>query len=505
MRLRRLWASVAAAVMVAAGMSMAVAPPAAAAVITFGEGTCVAAPPVGVSGTWVPNAPPLVGGTCTTTVAVGNFAGNIWVVPTGVTVRLNGPLTTNLGGIVVQDGGRLSIAVLSNSGSANQGGIDVESGGQLRLFEGSNALDAFGISLEPGSSLMLPNPSMTFINYGIIRYCGAELLYGYGDVVSYGILAGNQPVEVCLDSDFDGVPDHLDACPGGDDAADADNDGIPDACDTPEPVKCAAGFYSATGNTPCTAAPAGSYVDAVGATSATLCPVGTFSSTAGSTSCTVAPAGTFVDTTGAIAATSCAAGSYQPNSGAVSCVLAPPGSYTDQAGAQQAQLCPVGKYQPQAGQTSCLLADPGFFVDTTGATAQAPCPAGTTSAAGASSCTATGVVFVGFAQPVDNGALNKAKAGRTIPLKWRVVDSAGAPVTTLTSVQVKAAALSCAVGSTTDTVEEYAAGMSGLQNLGDGYYQWNWATPSSYAKSCKTVTVTLDGGVSRSADFQFTK
>lgn len=498
MRLRRLWASVAAAVMVAAGMSMAVAPPAAAAVYTFGEGICAAPPPVGVSGTWAPDPATPGGGTCTTTVAVGNFAGNIWVVPAGVTVRLNGPLTTNLGVIVVQDGARMSIAVLSNSGA-----IDVESGGQLRLFEGSNAVDAFGISLEPGSSLVLPDPSRTFNNYGAIQYCGAELLYGLAD--GYGTLAGNQPFKFCPDGDGDGVPDYLDACPGGDDSLDADSDGIPDACDTPEPVKCAAGSYSATGNTPCTAAPVGSYVDTVGATSATLCPVGTFSSTVGSTSCTDAPAGTFVNTTGAIAATSCAAGSYQPNSGAVSCVLAPPGSYTGQAGAQQAQLCPVGKYQPQAGQTSCLLADPGSFVDTTGATAQAPCPAGTTSAAGASSCTATGVVFVGFAQPVDNGDLNKAKAGRTIPLKWRVVDSVGAPVTTIASVQVKAATLACAVGSTTDAAEENAAGRSGLQNLGDGYYQWNWATPSSYAKSCKTVTVTLDGGVSRSADFQFTK
>ncbi len=34
-----------------------------------------------------------------------------------------------------------------------------------------------------------------------------------------------------LDADADGVPDHLDACPGFDDALDADNDGVPDGCD----------------------------------------------------------------------------------------------------------------------------------------------------------------------------------------------------------------------------------------------------------------------------------
>jgi hypothetical protein len=36
-------------------------------------------------------------------------------------------------------------------------------------------------------------------------------------------------------------------------------------------------------------------------------------------------------------------------------------------------------------------------------------------------------------------------------------------------------------------VEEYAAGSSGLQNLGDGYYQFNWKTPTSYAGSCKSI------------------
>ncbi len=34
-----------------------------------------------------------------------------------------------------------------------------------------------------------------------------------------------------LDADEDGVPDHLDVCPGFDDALDADNDSVPDGCD----------------------------------------------------------------------------------------------------------------------------------------------------------------------------------------------------------------------------------------------------------------------------------
>jgi hypothetical protein len=56
----------------------------------------------------------------------------------------------------------------------------------------------------------------------------------------------------------------------------------------------------------------------------------------------------------------------------------------------------------------------------------------------------------------------------------------------------------------TDVVEEYAAGASSLQNLGGGYYQFNWKSPTSYVNSCKTLTV--NGlGVQQQAYFKFTK
>jgi hypothetical protein len=113
--------------------------------------------------------------------------------------------------------------------------------------------------------------------------------------------------------------------------------------------------------------------------------------------------------------------------------------------------------------------------------------------------------FQGFHAPVDNDVLNVAKAGSSIPLKLRVVDASSAPVTDLATVTVTATSLVCELGETTDAIEEYAAGGSGLQNLGDGYYQFNWKTPKTYAKSCKSVTVTLGDGVLHSADFSFTK
>ncbi len=115
-------------------------------------------------------------------------------------------------------------------------------------------------------------------------------------------------------------------------------------------------------------------------------------------------------------------------------------------------------------------------------------------------------LFTGFFTPVDNlPARNVAKAGQAIPLKWRVTDANGAPVTTLTNVSVSASNLVCSIGPTTDAVEEYASGSSGLQNLGDGYYQFNWKTPKSYGGSCKTVKVNVGDNVVHTAEFSFTR
>jgi hypothetical protein len=114
--------------------------------------------------------------------------------------------------------------------------------------------------------------------------------------------------------------------------------------------------------------------------------------------------------------------------------------------------------------------------------------------------------FSGFSAPVDNPPMiNSANAGRSIPLKWRLTDATGTPVTTLTSVTVTVTSLACSAGATPDAIEEYVAGSSGLQNLGNGYYQFNWATPKSYAGSCKTLKLNLGEGAGqqRTALFQF--
>jgi len=54
-------------------------------------------------------------------------------------------------------------------------------------------------------------------------------------------------------------------------------------------------------------------------------------------------------------------------------------------------------------------------------------------------------------------------------------------------------------------VAETATGISGLQDKGDGYYQLDWKSPKSYAKSCKTVHLDLGEGITHDAYFDFKK
>jgi len=104
--------------------------------------------------------------------------------------------------------------------------------------------------------------------------------------------------------------------------------------------------------------------------------------------------------------------------------------------------------------------------------------------------------FAGFFAPVDRpNVMNLSKAGQAIPLKWRLTDALNRPITDLTGVTVKSVAMSCDNGSVSDPIEEYAtASTSGLLNLGDGNYQYNWKTATSLAGTCKSVSLVFGTG-----------
>jgi hypothetical protein len=117
--------------------------------------------------------------------------------------------------------------------------------------------------------------------------------------------------------------------------------------------------------------------------------------------------------------------------------------------------------------------------------------------------------FDGFFSPIENDALNVAKAGRAIPLKFHLTDATGAPITTLSTAVIASVSLDCTSLSTGgNPVEEYAAGSSGLQNHGNGYYQINWKSASTYAGTCRQLRLDLGEGSTASpvfhvADFSF--
>jgi hypothetical protein len=112
--------------------------------------------------------------------------------------------------------------------------------------------------------------------------------------------------------------------------------------------------------------------------------------------------------------------------------------------------------------------------------------------------------FSGFFAPIDNGVVNAAKAGRTIPVKYHLEQADGTPVSdgsSFVSLTSQSAGGTCG-GAPSDAVETYP-GDSGLRYLGDGNWKFNWKTPKAYAGQCRTMTLTLDDGSTHEASFLF--
>ncbi len=109
----------------------------------------------------------------------------------------------------------------------------------------------------------------------------------------------------------------------------------------------------------------------------------------------------------------------------------------------------------------------------------------------------------GFFAPVNNQPTdNMAKAGQTIPLKWRVLDYNGNPVSDPASFVNVQSAPGIDGSGVNDSIETYA-GASGLQYLGDGYWQFNWKTLKVWSGTGRTMTLTLSDGTTLKAEFLF--
>jgi hypothetical protein len=116
-------------------------------------------------------------------------------------------------------------------------------------------------------------------------------------------------------------------------------------------------------------------------------------------------------------------------------------------------------------------------------------------------------VFQGYFSPIDNPPLiNTTKAGSAVPVKWRITTSDGAPVSDPTSFAgLFTYVVSCGSGTQLETpLETTAPGESSLTYLGDGNWQINWKTLSSYPKSsCRVLDLLLKDGSHHYANFKF--
>jgi len=129
--------------------------------------------------------------------------------------------------------------------------------------------------------------------------------------------------------------------------------------------------------------------------------------------------------------------------------------------------------------------------------------------------------FVGFESPVSDTQINLIHAPQAVPLIWQQFVAPNVPLTNLTFcsstnpspgsctapwVNLGTIPITCPGGppvhSSTETTIS-AAGNSGLQNFGNGNYQFNWKTVKG-SKGCVTVVATFDSGLTvYPATFQY--
>ncbi len=124
--------------------------------------------------------------------------------------------------------------------------------------------------------------------------------------------------------------------------------------------------------------------------------------------------------------------------------------------------------------------------------------------------TASLYTFNGFRPSIKPEAANYARAGRTVPVKWRLTLTAdGTPVSDRTVILgVFSYAVDCTslTGDPTTAVQEKSPGKgkAGLRYLGFGRWRFNWKTPRAYAGTCRMMYVSFsDGTTSPTVLFHF--
>jgi uncharacterized repeat protein (TIGR02543 family) len=112
--------------------------------------------------------------------------------------------------------------------------------------------------------------------------------------------------------------------------------------------------------------------------------------------------------------------------------------------------------------------------------------------------------FTGFLTPVDNlPILNVGQAGRTFPIKWRLANAGGTPVTALTSfASFSDTSIACEASPSDVLEEQLTVTTSGIRyDAAENLFVYNWKTGKG-AVGCRLITITLDDGSQHYAKFQ---
>jgi hypothetical protein len=112
--------------------------------------------------------------------------------------------------------------------------------------------------------------------------------------------------------------------------------------------------------------------------------------------------------------------------------------------------------------------------------------------------------FTGFTPPVNSPPiLNTDNAGRTIPVKWSLTNSAGQAYANLNAVQsISSKPIRCPSATTDPIAGDVPIGLSGLKVTGGGF-NLNWSTDKAWAGTCRRLFIHFSDGTTPYADFQF--
>jgi hypothetical protein len=112
----------------------------------------------------------------------------------------------------------------------------------------------------------------------------------------------------------------------------------------------------------------------------------------------------------------------------------------------------------------------------------------------------------GFFEPITMNTVNKANAGKNIPVKWRLTDYNGqgvSNVASFVSISLSPGGSGCSSQSV-DEIETYTTLASSVpQYQSNGNWHLNWKTEKTLAGSCRIMTVLFNDGSRLTATFNF--